>query len=137
MTIALTADDDRKELIAEFCLAYSGILSAHNLLGTGTTGAIIREATGLDVEQLAPGGLGFQQLIAKAAYNEVDMVFYFRNSGNPEMRYMMDDTSLDFEVLVRVCDANMIPLATNMATAELLVKGLERGDLDWRTLLET
>lgn len=135
MNIAFIADDNKKELISEFCIAYSLILSNHKLYGTGTTGTIIRDTTGLAFELLAPGGLGLQQIIAKAAYNELDMVIYFRDSMNPEIKPHFTEVEVDFEHLVRTCDANLIPLATNIATAEILIKGLERGDLDWRSLL--
>jgi methylglyoxal synthase len=135
MNIAFIADDSRKELLSEFCIAYSLILSGHKLCGTATTGTIIKDTSDLDVELLSPGELGFQQIIAKAAYNEIDMVIYFRNSINPEIKPKSSEIEVDFEHLVRTCDANLIPLATNIATAELLIRGLERGDLDWRSLL--
>ncbi|HBQ64092.1 MAG TPA: methylglyoxal synthase [Clostridiales bacterium] len=129
MNIALIAQDHRKELMAEFCIAYSGILGQHKLYATGTTGAIVRDAAGLNVERFAPGLLGFQQIIAKAAYNELDMVLFFRDGT------LGPDHSKDTEQLFRTCDSNLIPYATSIATAELLIKGLERGDLDWRLLV--
>lgn len=130
MEIALMADDEKKELITQFCIAYCGILSQHNLCATSTTGKYIADATGLHIEKLLPGSHGGeQQITSRVLYNEIDAVLYFR-SQNSAM--VMDEACLD---LLNMCDKNNIPIATNIATAEVLVCALERGDLDWREIV--
>lgn len=130
MTIAITADDAKKELMTQFCIAYCGILSRHRLVATGSTGKLVSDATGLDIKFFL-GGVqgGGQQIGAHIACNEVDLLLMFRdpNSGHP--------TDPDFENLLRLCDVHNIPVATNIATAEGLIHALERGDLDWREIV--
>ncbi len=127
MEIALIADDTKKELMAQFCIAYSGILGRHHLCATQTTGKYIAEATGLDIDAMLPGDIGgMEQLVSSVAYNEIDMVLFFRDSTP-----MHTPAEAEFSLL-RECDANNIPVATNIATAEVLVMALERGSFDWR-----
>lgn len=123
MEIALMADDKKKELMIQFCIAYAGILSKHNICATGATARIISEATGLTVEPYL-GGVqgGGEQVLARIACDEIDLMLYFRDPQSA-------DESLDFS---RVCDVHNIPYATNLAGAELLILALQRGDLDWR-----
>ncbi len=129
MNIALIAHDLKKELMVDFCIAYSGILANHNLVATSTTGALIAEATGLNVQKFLSGAQGGnQQIGARIAYNEIDMLLYFRD---PAMQHG-DSESYS---LIRLCDLNNVPVATNVATAEILVNGLQRGDLDWRSIV--
>lgn len=130
MTIALVAHDTKKELMVQFCIAYSHILGQHHLIATGTTGRLVAEAAGLPVQRFMPGGHGGdQQIVARIACNEVDMLLFFRDpiSAKPSEPNEMN--------LLRICDVHNIPLATNIATAEVLIHGLEHGDLDWRTIL--
>ena len=130
MDIAIIADDSKKELMAQFCIAYSGILEKHKLSATQVTGKHIAEATGLDIELLMPGsGGGTEQVASRIAYDEVDMLLYFRDS-QPKMMY--DDSESN---LLRLCDVHNVPLATNLATAEVLVLALNRGELDWRDFI--
>ena len=134
MYIALIADDNKKELLAQFCIAYSGILKRHNLCATYTTGSYISDVTGLEVETFLPGSFGgAEQIASRVAYDEIDLVFYFRDNNSFEESRAFDP-SLD---LTRLCDGNNIPLATNIATAEVLVCALGRGDLDWREVYHT
>ncbi len=129
MNIALIAHDSKKELMVDFCIAYSGILSNHNLVATGTTGAMISEATGINVQKFLSGAQGGnQQIGARIAYNEIDMLLYFRDPG-------MQNADSESYSLIRLCDLNNVPVATNVATAEILVNGLQRGDLDWRNIV--
>jgi len=128
MNIALIANDNKKELITAFCIAYKGILKGHELYATGTTGTIIEEQTGLEIKKFAPGIIGEQQIAARVAYNEIDMVIFFRDPVSPKSH------EPDITLLLGYCDTNNIPLATNVATAEMLVKSMDRGDLDWREL---
>jgi len=130
MNIALIAHDSKKELMVQFCIAYCGILSKHGICATGTTGKLVAEATGLDVQRFLTGSQGGdQQIGARITYNEIDMVIFFRDplSGN------LHET--DVMTLMRLCDLNNVPMATNVATAEMLILGLERGDLDWRDIV--
>ncbi|MDR2655269.1 MAG: methylglyoxal synthase [Oscillospiraceae bacterium] len=134
MNIALTAHDAKKELMVEFCIAYSGILSRHDLCATGTTGKLIIEATGLEIQQfLSAEQGGEQQLASYISYNEVDLLLFFRDPfyRNPHML----NGSEDRFNLIRLCDVYSIPVATNIATAEVLIHGLDRGDLDWRNIV--
>ena len=129
MRIALIAHDSRKELMAQFCTAYVRILSQNELVATGVTGKVVHDACGLDVRCLYPGSRGgAEQLASMIAYGEVDMLLLFRDPVNAKPGEPNDVS------LLRVCDVHTIPVATNIATAEVLIHGLERGDLDWREL---
>ena len=108
MNIALIAHDEKKELMVQFCIAYCGVLSRNNLCATG----------------------GSQQIAARIACNEIDMLLFFRDPLNPKPNEPNDMNML------RLCDMHNIPVATNIATAEVLIHGLERGDLDWRNILK-
>lgn len=130
MNIALIAHDKKKELMVDFCIAYKGILEKHNLCATGMTGSMIIEATGLKVNRFLAGAQGGdQQIGARIAYNEIDLVLFFRDplTQRPE--------EPEVSSLFKLCDIHNIPLATNIATAEVLVRGLDRGDLDWRDIV--
>ncbi len=130
MEIAIIADDAKKELMTQFCIAYCGILSKHNICSTSITGKYISEATGLEIEKLLPGTHGgVQQICSRVSYNEIDLVMYFRNS-DPNIMMKEEESNL-----LRMCDAQNVPVATNIATAEILVCALDRGDLEWRELL--
>ena len=127
MNIALIAHDKRKELMIQFCMAYCGILSKHNLCATGTTGKLVADAK---IERYLAGMQGGeQQISARVSYNEIDMVLFFRDP-NSNSEY-----EPDLHSLIRLCDMHNIPIATNVATAEMLVLGLDRGDLDWRDIV--
>ena len=130
MNIALIAHDKKKELMVDFCIAYKGILEKHNLCATGMTGSMIIDATGLNVNKFLVGAQGGdQQIGARIAYNEIDLVLFFRDplTQRPE--------EPEVSSLFKLCDIHNIPLATNIATAEVLVRGLDRGDLDWRDIV--
>ncbi len=130
MNIALIAHDKKKELMVDFCIAYKAILSKHNLCATGTTGSLIIEATGLDVNLFLSGPQGGdQQIGARIAYNEIDLVLFFRDPLTAQPH------EPDVSALFRLCDVHNIPLATNSATAEVMIRGLERGDLAWRDIV--
>ena len=128
MNIALIAHDRKKELMVQFCMAYCGILAKHNLCATGTTGKLVAEATGLKIERYLPGMQGGEeQISARVSYNEIDLVLFFRD---PMSNSQYEP---DVHVLARLCDMHNIPIATNAATAEMLI--LDRGDLDWRNIV--
>ena len=129
MNIALMSHDNRKDLMVQFCTAYAGILSKHTLFATNTPGNMVAEATGLDIHcflSFAHGGC--QQIGARIAYNEIDLVLFFDDPNSPSM-------AEDVTYISRLCDQNNIPYASNIATAEMLILGLARGDLDWRDIV--
>lgn len=129
MNIAIIAQNRKKELMVQFCIAYCGLLAKHRLCATGTTGKMIMDATGLRIDCLLPGSTGGeQQIAARVSYNEIDLVLLFRD---PMEKYQNDTQIND---LLRSCDQNCIPVATNVATAEMLIQGLARGDLAWREI---
>ena len=129
MEIAIIAHDLKKELMAQFCIAYCGVLSKHHIYATASTAAYISEATGLNIDKLMSGSQGGEEQIAsRVAYDEIDLVFYFRDNNSFEESRAFDP-SLD---LTRLCDGNNIPLATNIATAEVLVTALEAGSFNYR-----
>ena len=130
MNIALIAHDAKKELMVQFCIAYCGVLSRHTLCATGTTGKMVSEATGLKIQRFLSGSQGGdQQIAARIACNEVDLLLLFRDPLNPKSHEPNDMN------LLRICDMHNIPVATNIATAEVLVCALEHGDLDWREIV--
>ena len=122
MNIAFMAHDKKKELMVQFCAAYKSVLAKHTLMATSATGRLVADATGLPVTLfLSRAQGGHQQLGARIAYNEIDMVLFFT------------DPNSTVEIL-HLCDAHNVPCATNLATAEMLILGLDRGDLDWRDI---
>lgn len=130
MNIALIAHDKKKELMVQFCTAYKAVLVQHTLFSTAGTGDLVEETTGLPVQKFLSGPQGGdQQIGSRIAYNEIDLVLFFEDPLTA-MPY-----EPDVSTLLRLCDVHTIPIATNMATAEVLVLGLSRGDLDWRNLV--
>ena len=129
MNIALIAHDSKKKLMQNFCIAYRGILSKNSLYATGTTGRLIEELKNLYVNKYLAGQLGGEKQIgASIEHNEVDLVIFLREPLSPKMH------EPDVNNIVRLCDMHNIPLATTLATAELLIKSLDRGDLEWREM---
>ena len=132
MNIALIAHDSKKELMVQFCIAYCGVLSRHNLCATGSTGKMVAEATGLEITRFLSGAQGGdQQIAARIALNEIDMLIFLRDPLKPKPH-----EPNDMQIL-RLCDVHNIPVATNIATGEVLIHGLERGDLDWRNIVRS
>ena len=130
MNIALIADDAKKELMVQFCIAYRGILSKHILCATGITATTVSDATGLKIRKFMAGDQGgAEQIVARVACNEIDLVLFFRDPiSNPKHNQIEAN-------LLQFCDSQNIPIATNIATAEVLIHGLERGDLEWRNIV--
>ncbi|SDZ82113.1 methylglyoxal synthase [Pseudobutyrivibrio sp. ACV-2] len=129
MNIGLVAHDSKKKLMQNFCIAYRGILSKNDIFATGTTGRLVEEVTNLSVHKYLAGHLGgTQQLGAQIEQNEIDLVIFLRDP------LTVKSHEPDVNNIVRLCDAHNIPLATNLATAELLIKSLDRGDLEWREM---
>jgi len=129
MNIALIADEKKKELMVQFCIAYAGILSKHNIGATATTANLISEATGLDVQRFLSGTHGgADQIAARISCNDVDIMLYFRDPSTPSK------LEREESVILRLCDVHNVPVATNIATAEVIIMALDRGDLDWRNI---
>lgn len=129
MNIGLIAHDSKKKLMQNFCIAYKGILAKNQLFATGTTGRLIEEVTNLTVKKFLAGGLGgVEQMGAAIDNNEMDLIIFLREPVSPKSH------EPDVSSIVRACDMHNIPLATNVATAEVLVLALDRGDLDWREM---
>ncbi len=129
MRIALIAHDAKKKLMQNFCIAYRGILSRHQLYATSTTGRLIEEVTNLSIHKHLAGHLGgMQQIGAQIEQNEIDLLIFLRDPLNPKRH------EPDVNNVVKLCDMHNIPMATNLATAELLIKSLDRGDLEWREM---
>lgn len=129
MNIGLIAHDSKKKLMQNFCIAYRGSLSKHQLFATGTTGRLIEEVTNLSVHKYLAGNLGGEQQIgAQIEHNEIDLMIFLRDPMAPELH------KPDINYIVRLCDMHNIPLATNLASAELLIKSLDRGDMEWREM---
>ena len=138
MNIGIIAHNSKKSLIEDFCIAYKGILMKHEVYATGTTGRRIEEVTNLHVHKFLPGSIGGEkQFVEMIARNEMDMVIFFYNpllnSPNPTM---INPKEPDVYKIIRTCDQYNIPIATNIGTAESLILGLARGDLDWREQLK-
>ena len=129
MNIALMAHDRKKELMVQFCIAYCGILAGHSVCATSTTGRQVAEATGLPIDlYLSCSQGGNQQIGARIAYNELDMVLFFADpSGNESLA--------DVQEISKLCDQHNIPFASNVATAEVLIHGLQDGYLEWRDIV--
>ena len=131
MNIALIAHDAKKKLMQNFCIAYRSILSKHDIYATGTTGRLIEEVTNLNIHKFLAGNLGGEQQIGiQIEHNQIDMVIFLRDPLNPKTHEM------DVNSIVRLCDIHNIPLATNLASAELMIKSLERGELEWREMFK-
>ncbi len=130
MEIAIIAHDTKKELMTQFCIAYCGILSKHNLCATDITGKYISEATGLNIERLLAGSQGgSEQIASRISFNEIDILLYFRDTRNA------NGISENEVNILRLCDVHNVPVATNIATAEALILALDQGNLDWRELV--
>ena len=129
MNIALVAHDSKKKLMQDFCIAYRGIIGKHKIFATGTTGRLVEEAANLPVHKYLSGHLGeVDQLGADITSNNIDLVIFLRDP----LAAKPNDPSI--ANILSLCDMHNIPLATNVATAELLIHSLERGELDWREM---
>ena len=131
MNIGLIAHDSKKKLMQNFCIAYRGILNKHSLFATGTTGRLIEEVSNLTIHKYLAGHLGGeQQLGSEIETNQIDMLIFLRDPQSPNLH------EPDASKLFKLCDMHNIPFATNLATAEMLVKSLDRGDLEWREIFK-
>ena len=130
MNITLMAHDKKKELMVQFCTAYKSVLAKHSLSATATTGRLVADATGLDIVRFLCGAQGGDQQIGSLiACNEIDMLLIFSDPLDPK------EHEPNVNSLLRICDVHNVPAATNIATAEALIHSLDRGDLDWRDIV--
>ena len=130
MEIAIIAHDLKKELMAQFCIAYCGVLANHHICATASTAQYISEATGLHIDRLMSGEHGGEQQIAsRVAFNEIDVLLYFRGPQNNPRSMAIENE------LLLTCDRHNIPVATNLATAETIITALGRGDLEYREIV--
>ena len=131
MNIGLIAHDNKKKLMENLCIAYRHILCKHDIFATGTTGRLVEEATGLPIQKYLSARLcGEQQMGAQISNNDIDLMIFLRDPVSPH--------SYESEVnsILHLCDMHNIPLATNLATAEVMLLALDRGDLDWRNVMK-
>ncbi len=129
MNVGFIAHDAKKKLMQNFCIAYRGILAKHELYATGTTGRLIESVTNLPIHKFLAGHVGGeQQMGAMIEQNQLDLIFFLRDPLTCKAH------EPDVNLIIRLCDTHSIPLATNLASAELLIKSLERGDLEWREM---
>ncbi|WP_315575362.1 methylglyoxal synthase [Oribacterium parvum] len=129
MKVGLIAHDSKKKLMQNFCIAYRGILTRHELYATGTTGSLIQEVSNLRIHKFLPGETGgVRQLASQIEQGNLDMIIFLRNP-NPSM-----EEETEVNSVLRLCDMYNIPIGTNLATAELLIHALERGELEWRNI---
>lgn len=130
MNIALIAHDNKKKLMENLCIAYRHILCKHTLYATGTTGRLVEETANLTVHKYLAGHLGGeQQLGSQVASNDIDLVIFLRDPVSPK------NYEPDINSILRLCDMHNIPVASNLATAEIMLLALDRGDLDWRNVV--
>jgi len=131
VNIALIAHDNKKKLMENLCIAYRHILTKHTLFATGTTGRLVEEAANLTVNKYLAGHLGGeQQLGSQVANNDIDVVIFLRDPVSA------NNYEPNINSILRLCDLHNIPLASNLATAEILLLALDRGDLDWRNVVK-
>ena len=129
MNIAIMCHTKKQDLMVQFCTAYCGILSKHTVCATNATGKMIADATGLNVNLFLSHELGgIEQIGQRISYNEIDMVLFFNSPVD-------DLLNMEIMNIMRLCDQHSVPFASNVATAELLIHGLARGDLDWREVM--
>jgi methylglyoxal synthase len=130
MNISLIAHDRKKDEMVHFAIAFEHVLSKHKLYATGTTGQRIMAQTNLSIQLFLSGPLGGdQQIGAMIAQNEMDLVIFLRDP------LMAQPHEPDIIALLRLCDVHSIPLATNLGTAEILIRALDRGDFAWREII--
>ena len=127
MKIALIAHDKKKNDMIELAIKHKDILAKHTLYATGTTGTLVMGETGLAINRMKSGPLGGdQQIGAMIAGNQVDLVVFLRDPLTAQPH------EPDVSALLRLCDVQNIPLATNMASSAVMLNALDRGELDWR-----
>ena len=132
MNIALIAHDNMKNTMVGFCIGYENILKKYGLYATGTTGKKIMESTDLKINRLASGPLGGDQQIGSMIVSQdIDLVIFFKDPLTSQAH------EPDIQALIRLCDVHYVPIATNLASAEIFINALDRGELAWREVRKT
>lgn len=132
MNIALIAHDEMKNTMVGFCIGYESILCNYGLYATGTTGKRIEDETKLKIKRLASGPLGGDQQIGSLVVSQdIDLVMFLRDPMTAQAH------EPDIQALIRLCDVYHVPIATNLASAEIFIKALDRGELSWREVRKT
>ncbi|MEG0907079.1 MAG: methylglyoxal synthase [Cellulosilyticaceae bacterium] len=132
MNIALIAHDEMKNTMVGFCIGYESILSQYGLYATGTTGKRIEAETKLKVKRLASGPLGGDQQIGSLVVSQdIDLVIFLRDPMTAQAH------EPDIQALIRLCDVYHVPIATNLASAEIFIKAIDRGEFSWREVRKT
>lgn len=132
MNIALVAHDKMKNTMVGFCIAYESILGKYGLYATGTTGKRIMDETNLNIRRLASGPLGGdQQIGALVVQQEIDLIIFLRDPLTSQAH------ETDIQALIRLCDVYHVPIATNLASAEIFIKALDRGEFSFRDVRKT
>ncbi|CEI72047.1 MULTISPECIES: methylglyoxal synthase [Romboutsia] len=132
MNIALIAHDEMKNTMVGFCIGYEEILKKYKVYATGTTGKIIMDATDINITRLASGPLGGDQQIGSLVVSQdIDLVIFLRDPLTSQAH------EPDIQALIRLCDVYHVPVATNLASAEIFIKALDRGELSWREVRKT
>lgn len=132
MNIALIAHDEMKNTMVGFCIGYESILYNYGLYATGTTGKRIEDETKLKIKRLASGPLGGDQQIGSLIVSQdIDLVIFLRDPMTAQAH------EPDIQALIRLCDVYHVPIATNLASAEIFIKALDRGELSWREVRKT
>ena len=132
MNIALVAHDKMKNTMVGFCIAYESFLGKYGLYATGTTGKRIMDETNLNIRRLASGPLGGdQQIGALVVQQEIDLIIFLRDPLTSQAH------ETDIQALIRLCDVYHVPIATNLASAEIFIKALDRGEFSFRDVRKT
>ena len=122
MKIALIAHDKKKAEIIEIAKKYKDVLAKYDLYATGTTGTLIMGETGLKIQRMKSGPLGGdQQIGAMLANGEIDLIIFLRDPLTAQPH------EPDVSALVRLCDVQRIPLATNVSSATIILESLKDG----------
>ena len=122
MKIALIAHDKKKPAIIALAKSYKDVLSEHELYATGTTGTLIMGETGLKIHRMKSGPLGGdQQIGAMLACGDIDLIIFLRDPLTAQPH------EPDVSALLRLCDVQKIPLATNASSATIMLESLKNG----------
>ncbi|MBR6687365.1 MAG: methylglyoxal synthase [Clostridia bacterium] len=124
MKIALIAHDKKKSQMIELAIRYKDVLARHQLWATGTTGTLVMGETGLKITRMKSGPLGGdQQIGSMIADGMLDLVIFLRDPLTAQPH------EPDVSALLRLCDVQNIPLATNQKSAEIILERLKEGTL--------
>lgn len=119
-TLALIAHDGKKEALLEFSRRHTSLLTKFSLVATYTSGKLIQEKAGLQIDKVRSGPLGGDiEIAAKVVSGEIAAVIFFRDPLTAQPH------EPDIGALLRACDVHNIPVATNPACAEILLQGLK------------